>query len=448
MTSEAKAKRETLRSLPAVEILARRIEGVPHSLAIAASRFEIEALRRRINADEAVDLNELTVAAIKRARKMASSSLRPVINATGVILHTNLGRAPLAVEAAEAAALAAASYTTLEYDLENGERGSRHTHIEAELCGLSGAKAAFAVNNNAAAVMLALASLGGGEVIVSRGQLIEIGGSFRIPEILEQSGLTMVEVGTTNRTRVADYERAITADTAALLRVHQSNFRTVGFTEEVALAELCLLGRRHMLPVIDDLGSGALAPIADEPTLPASVDAGATLVCASADKLLGGPQAGLIVGDVEAVDRCRRHPLARALRLDKMQLAALEVTLRLHRSGEQSAIPVPAMLGRSQKALKELAAALAQGIGEAGSVIEGCSRPGGGSLPELELRGPVCAVDGGAIGADGLATALRAGSPPVIARISDGRVLLDPRTIAEADIELVYRAVVLALKST
>lgn len=436
-----------LRSLPSVEVLADRATDVQHGLAIAAARLEVDKLRGRILAGREVDLSEAALLSglRDRARELSTSHLRPVINATGVILHTNLGRAPLALAAAEAAALASASYTNLEYDLEVGGRGSRQAHVEGPLVRLSGAQAAMAVNNNAAATLLCLASLGGGEVIVSRGQLIEIGGSFRIPEILAQSGLTLVEVGTTNRTRLADYEHAIGPDTVALLRVHQSNFHLVGFTEEVALAELCRLGVAHGLAIIDDLGSGALEPVGEEPTVRASVEAGATLICASADKLLGGPQAGLIFGRTEALARARAHPLARVVRLDKMQLAALETTLSLWEWGPQSEIPTVAMLNASAQMLAEQASMIVDGIGARARLIEGVSRPGGGSLPALELKGPCCAVDPSPQGAERLAERLREGDPPVIARIHDGLVLLDPRTIFTADLGSVVEATRAAL---
>jgi L-seryl-tRNA(Ser) seleniumtransferase len=440
MVEASAATRELLRELPSVEVLASRASGLPHRLAVTAARLELEDLRRRLLAGEHVELGDsaLDEALLARARALTRLSLRPVINATGVILHTNLGRAPLAREAAQAAALAGASYTNLEYALDSGQRGSRQAHVETPLCELSGAEAALAVNNNAAAVLLALAALAGrGEVVVGRDQLIEIGGSFRIPEILAQSGARLVEVGTTNRTRIGDYERAIGPDTAALLRVHKSNFRTVGFVEEVSLAELCRLGAQHGLPVIDDLGSGAITSIDDEPALTESVAAGAAIVCASADKLLGGPQAGLMLGTADAIGACRRHPLARALRLDKMQLAALETTLRLHRLGDRDAVPVLAMLAATPAQLTQRAERLAEAIGERASVISAASRPGGGSLPATKLPGAACAIDPGADGADALAAALRACDPPIVARIHDGRVLLDPRTIDPLDIELV-----------
>lgn len=440
-------KEELLRRLPSVEALADRATDLPHALAVSAARLAVANARRRVLAGETVELGLPALESALRieARELSAASLRPVINATGVILHTNLGRAPLAAEAAAASALAAASYTNLEYDLEGGGRGSRNDHVEPALRELAGTEAALAVNNNAAAVLLALASLGGGEVVVSRGELVEIGGSFRIPDVLAQSGAELVEVGTTNRTRIGDYERAIGSRTAALLRVHQSNFRIEGFTEQPSLEQLCRLGVERGLTVIDDLGSGALEPIAKEPTLGSSVRAGATLICCSADKLLGGPQAGLLVGQAEAIERCRRHPLARAVRIDKMQLAALEATLRLHRFGEAGAIPTLAMLSISGAELRTRAERLAAGIGEPASIIRSTSAPGGGSLPGTELEGPACAVDPAALGADQLATRLREGDPPVLARIADGLVLLDPRTIETADLNLTARLVRSAL---
>jgi L-seryl-tRNA(Ser) seleniumtransferase len=434
---------DDLRSLPSVEILASRAPGVPRALAISAARFVLGDLRSRIRAGEKVDLGTpaLGRALAERVEALSRSSLRPVINATGVVLHTNLGRSLLAPDAAEAAALAGASYSNLEYDLESGGRGDRQVHVEPLLRELSGAEAALAVNNNAAAVLLALAALAGaGEVVVGRDQLIEIGGSFRIPEILVQAGARMVEVGTTNRTRIQDYERAIGPETATLLRVHQSNFRTVGFTQETSLRDLCRLGDTHGLPVIDDLGSGAIDPVRDEPTVTASVAAGAAVVCCSADKLLGGPQAGLLFGRRNAIECCRGHPLARALRIDKMQLAALEATLRLYLF-DTDAIPVVAMLTASPSALRERAERLADAIGERASVQEDFARAGGGSLPTVEFEGPVCTVVLAPGDADAVAADLRYGEPPVVARISHCRLVLDPRTIAAADIELVGKLV-------
>jgi L-seryl-tRNA(Ser) seleniumtransferase len=368
-----------------------------------------------------------------------------VINATGVIVHTNLGRAPLAERVREAVARAAEGYSNLELDLATGERGSRQVHVEGLLAELTGAEAALVVNNGAAAVLLAAAALAGPgrAIIVSRGQLVEIGGGFRIPEVIAQSGARLIEVGTTNRTRLADYERAVRGESAvgAIMRVHPSNFRALGFVAEVAVEELCELG----VPVIDDVGSGALAALealADEPPIRRSVAAGAALVCCSGDKLLGGPQAGLLVGRTAAVDAARAHPLARALRIDKLSLAALEATLRLYRdpAAAEREIPVLAMLAASEDELAVRAARLADGIGAAATVVRAAGKVGGGALPLLELEGPAVAV-GTERAAPRLARTLREGDPPVIARVHEGRLLLDPRTLcSDAELEAVIAA--------
>jgi L-seryl-tRNA(Ser) seleniumtransferase len=352
-----------------------------------------------------------------------------------VIIHTNLGRAPLAEVAVLAAARAARGYSNLEYDLATGARGSRQVHAEAALRELTGAEAAIVVNNCAAAVLLAGAALAAGrDLVVSRGQLVEIGGSFRIPEVVAQSGARLVEVGTTNRTRLADYERALGPDTGAVLRAHQSNFRTLGFVEDVEIEELCSLG----VPVIDDLGSGALAEgvpeLADEPGVRRSVAAGAAVVCFSGDKLLGGPQAGLMVGRADAIERCRTHPLARAVRIDKLSLAALTATLRLYLDPAAAAreIPVLRMLTAPESQLERRATAMRDAIAAAGieaTVIRASGRAGGGALPLLELEGPVCAVDPAPLSVDELAARLRRADPPVIARAREGWLLLDPRTL-------------------
>src|SRR4051812_11558246 len=333
---------DALRSLPPVDALAARLDA-PRGLAVAAARAVLAERRAELlaGADDAADL-------AARARDwIARVSLRRVLNATGVIVHTNLGRAPLAAAAREAVARVAEGYSNLELDLEAGARGSRHAHVSDLLRELTRAEAALAVNNGAGAALLAAAALAGPgrAVVVSRGQLVEIGGGFRVPEVIAQAGARLVEVGTTNRTRLADYERALTADTGAILRVHPSNFRQLGFVEDVAVEALCGLG----VPVIDDVGSGALGDLHDEPPVRRSVAAGTALVCFSGDKLLGGPQAGLLVGRAAAVEAARRHPLARALRIDKLSLAALEATLRLHRDAP-AGIPVLAMLAASPAA--------------------------------------------------------------------------------------------------
>jgi L-seryl-tRNA(Ser) seleniumtransferase len=387
-----------------------------------------------------------------RAAEAVRPRLRRVLNATGVIVHTNLGRAPLARPAVEAVARLAEGYSNLEYDLAEGRRGSRQSHVEGLLCELTGADAALAVNNCAAAVLLGAAVLASGrELVVSRGQLVEIGGSFRIPEVVEQSRARLVEVGTTNRTRLSDYRGAIRAETGAILRVHQSNFRAVGFVEDVEVEALCGLG----VPVMDDVGSGRLAQgiplLEDEPSVHRSVAAGCALVSFSGDKLLGGPQAGLIVGRAGPIESCRSHPLARAMRIDKLSLAALEATLRIYLDPElaRAELPVLRFLEAELDELAVRAEALRSSLAEGGVVAElttATAKVGGGALPLLELPGPVCALDPAPLSAAELAHRLRLGDPPLLGRIQDGRLLLDPRTLADAELAHASRAVVAALR--
>jgi L-seryl-tRNA(Ser) seleniumtransferase len=437
-----------LRELPAVHELAAALDA-PHALAVQAARSAIDeqraAIRERRAASGAdpvaADPVELAQAHLER---LLRPSLRHVLNATGVIVHTNLGRAPLPQAAIDAVTSAAGGYSNLELDLDQGTRGSRHAHVEALLRELTGAEAAIVVNNGAGAVLLAAAALAGPgkPIIVSRGQLVEIGGGFRIPDVIAQSGSELREVGTTNRTKLADYRRAITED-ATILRVHQSNFRTLGFVEEVAVDELTALG----VPVIDDVGSGVLADasgipaLGDEPSLKRSVAAGAALVCCSGDKLLGGPQAGILIGANQAIAAARSHPLARALRLDKLSLAALEATLRVYREPERARaeIPVLAMLDASEETLDARATVLREQIGDRATLARASAKVGGGALPLLELEGPVVAVD--VRDPADLAARLRAAEPPVIARIHDGRLLLDPRTLTDAEAAAVATAV-------
>jgi L-seryl-tRNA(Ser) seleniumtransferase len=418
---------------------------VPKTVAVRAARAAIAEAR------EAVMAGRAPVGVEVRARELAEASAQPslrgVLNATGVIVHTNLGRAPLPAEALQAVMAAAAGYSNLEYDLEDGARGSRQAHVEELVAEVTGAETALVVNNCAAAVLLAAAALADGrELVVSRGQLVEIGDSFRIPEVVNRSGARLREVGTTNRTRRADYEAVIGPDTGAVLRVHQSNFRTLGFVEEPSIEELCGLG----VPVIDDVGSGALAEgvpeLADEPPVRRSVAAGVALVCFSGDKLLGGPQAGLMAGQAEAIDRCRRHPLARALRIDKLSLAALEAVLRLYRDGGAGAIPVLRMLTAEEPELAARAARMQELVGGAARVIQASAKVGGGALPLVELSGPVCAVDPGGLGAGRLAARLRAGDPPVVGRTRDGWLLLDPRTLSDAEADEAARAAAAAMR--
>ena len=383
--------------------------------------------------DDPGDLVAATLAELASARR---PSLRRVLNATGVLVHTNLGRAPLAQAALDRVVEVGAGYSNLEYDLDLGARGSRQDHCAALLRRIVGAEASLVVNNNAAAVMLALAALAEGrEVIVSRGELIEIGDGFRIPDVLTRSGARLVEVGTTNRTRVVDYERAIGPETAAILRVHQANFRVVGFTEQPALAELALVAGGSGIPLVDDLGSGALWAVGDESTPAASLAAGADLVCFSGDKLLGGPQAGILVGRADLIERLRRHPLQRALRADKLTLAALEGTLVLALDPERarSEIPVLRMLAEPAGAVRERAERLAGLVG--GEVEETIARVGGGALPLAELASFACAVE------EELFDPLRAGNPPVVGIVRDGRLLLDVRALADAEIDEVGGAV-------
>jgi L-seryl-tRNA(Ser) seleniumtransferase len=437
-------------SLPSVEELASSMDGVPHAVAVTAAREAIAAARTTLLAGGGA--GDIRADALAHAREVLEPSLRRVLNATGVIVHTNLGRAPLATAAVDAVRDAAAGYSTLEYDVAAGSRGSRHAHVEGLLRSLTGAEAAIAVNNCASAVLLAAAALAGGrELVVSRGQLVEIGGSFRIPDVVSQSGARLVEVGTTNRTRLADYERAFSAETGAVMRAHQSNFRTVGFVEEVEIEELCAAAADVGVPVIDDVGSGALAErlpeLSDEPPVRRSVAAGCAVTCFSGDKLLGGPQAGLMVGSADAIALCRAHPLARAVRIDKLSLAALEATLRLYLDPARALreIPVLRMLAAGEEELRERADAMCSLVGEPARVIVASGKVGGGALPLLELEGPVCAVDPGAVGLDELARRLRAADPPVIARAHEGWLLLDPRTLDDDEARTAASSVATAL---
>ncbi len=430
----------TLRDLPSIDSLLQHPDGaslrreIGHELAVEALRLEVERARAALGQGQAPpappDL-------IRQARRWASDrvapGLRPVINASGVILHTNLGRAVLSRSAQQALLAAAAGYSTLEYDLERGERGQRQAHLEALLTQLTGAEAALVVNNNAAAVLLALTALARDrEVVISRSQLIEIGGGFRIPEVLAQSGARLVEVGTTNRTHRRDIEDALHPQTALLLRAHASNFKLIGFTSAPSLSELVEIGRAGGVPVLDDIGSGALLDTAGfglghEPTVQESLQAGAALVAFSGDKLLGGPQAGILVGEERWIKPLRTHPLARAVRADKLCLAALHATLVHYAQGEApQAIPVWRMIATPVDSLRARAEAWARELGE-GAVEEARSTVGGGSLPEETL--PTWCLTLRADHLDAFAAALRRGAPPVVARIEADRLWLDPRTV-------------------
>ena len=414
----------------------------PRPLLVSAARSALARAREELQAGaEPGDLVERVESELAAAR---GARLRRAINATGVIIHTNLGRAPLALEALERVNAVAGGYSNLEYDLGEGGRGSRQDHAAPILRRLTGAEAALVVNNNAAAVLLALAALAEGrEVLVSRGELIEIGDGFRIPDVLARSGARLREVGTTNRTRAGDYDRAIGPETALLLRVHQSNFRVVGFTEQPRLADLARVARAHGLPLVDDLGSGALFAsssllLGDEPTARESLEVGADLVCFSGDKLLGGPQAGIIVGRAELVERLRRHPLQRALRADKLTLAALEATLALYLDPELAAreVPVLRMLAEPVETVRARAQRLADLVG--GDVEPTVGRVGGGALPLTELPSFACAVE------EELAPRLRETDPPVIGVVRDGRCLLDCRTLRDEELNGVAASVAAA----
>ena len=416
--------RVELRDLPSVDELAR---GSRDPLAVDAARAVLARAREEIRAGR--DPGDLAARLESELSTARAPALRRVLNATGVIVHTNLGRAPLAAAALERVAEAGRGYSNLEYDLARGARGSRQDHVTGILRRLTGAESAIVVNNNAGALLLTLAALAEGrDVLVSRGELIEIGDGFRIPDVLARSGARLVEVGTTNRTRAADYERAVAAETALLLRVHQSNFRVVGFTEQPGLADLAAVARRHGLPLLDDLGSGALLELSDEPTAQASLAAGADLVCFSGDKLLGGPQAGIVVGREDLIERLRRHPLHRALRADKLGLAALEGTLLLYLEPERAVreVPVLRMLKEDPSGVRARAERLAAAVG--GDVEETVARVGGGALPLAELPSFACSVE------ESLAASLRAHDPAVVGIVRDGRLLLDCRTLGDEEL--------------
>lgn len=439
---------DSFRALPSVDELSQNhnLRGyerrVGRAVVLDAIRAALDAARADIRAGKPAPMSAMLLDAItERIEFMVRPTLTRVLNATGVILHTNLGRAPLSQDALQAVHDAAASYANLEYDLEAGERGSRYTHAEALLKKLTGAEGALVVNNNAAAVFFILRAFAEQRaVIVSRGQLVEIGGGFRVPDVLRQSGAQMVEVGTTNRTRAADFENAINAQTAMLLHVHPSNFRVIGFTEEVSLEEMTTLAHKHHLLAVDDLGSGALLDtaaygLAHEPMPQESLRAGADLVAFSGDKLLGGPQAGIIVGKQEYIARLKNHPLARALRVDKLTLSALQATL-LHylKNNAEQKIPIWQMIAAKPATLDTRAnawRARLQKCGLEARVVDTLSTVGGGSLPGETLPTRAVALDVAA--PDGFVKTLRENNPPIIARIENDAVLLDPRTILPHD---------------
>jgi L-seryl-tRNA(Ser) seleniumtransferase len=449
---------------PAVQVLGREHA---HDVIVGTVRAELSEARRRLAQGKAIDgqaeLEAIARRVVERLGRELRPKLRPVINATGIVLHTNLGRAPVAEEAARAAYQAARGYLNLELDLDSGKRSSRQNAIRDWVCRLTGAESATAVNNNAAATVIALRALcHGREVIISRGQLIEIGGSFRIPEIMAVSGAVLREVGTTNITRLADFERAIGPATAALMQVHTSNYRVTGFTRSVPLADLVALGSKHHLPVIDDIGSGALIDFGrfgftGEPVARDSIAAGADLVLFSGDKLLGGPQAGILAGRKEFIHKIEKDPLMRAFRLDKMTLAALEATLRLYLNEERALREIPGLrlLGTPLGELRRRAEALAgrlrllPGLASV-SVAEDTAYVGGGSLPDQAMKTWVVEVAAADCSDADLACRLRLGEPAVVGRLRDGKFILDLRTIfadqEDALVEAVQRATTAGLR--
>jgi L-seryl-tRNA(Ser) seleniumtransferase len=436
------------RALPSVSRLLahRRVRALssrlPDSTLTELVRQQLDDARRAIaDGHECPSTAALVESVLSCAELLTRPSLRPVINATGVIIHTNLGRAPLSRDAMTAMEAASRGYSNLEFDLEEGERGSRYAHLETLLCQITGAEAALAVNNNAAAVLLALTALAQGrEVIISRGQAVEIGGGFRIPEVLRQSGAHLVEVGTTNRTYLRDYEAAITENTAALMRIHASNFRVVGFVESTPIEEMARLAHQRELLLLDDLGSGCLLDtaqfgLAPEPTVQESIAATADLSFFSGDKLLGGPQAGIIVGREDLVTRLRRHPLARALRMDKGSIAALAATAIHYLRGEPlQKVPVWQMISMPLSTIQRRARRWARDIGPSARLLHSRSMVGGGSLPEEGLPTRVVAIAAPAkTSAAEIARRLRRSDPPVVARIERDHLLLDPRTVSPED---------------
>ncbi len=444
---------EQLKRIPQVQKLlespaaAALIETYSQQRVVETIRASLDTLRAEILSGDASFSVEALFERVTQALEASHRpSLRRVINATGVAIHTNLGRSPLAEEAIEAIRVTAWGYSNLEFDLDTGKRGSRHSHVEDLLCSLTGAEAAVTVNNNAAAVMLAVNTLAlGSELIVSRGELVEIGGSFRIPDVISRSGGTLVEVGSTNRTRIADYETAITEDTRLFLKVHPSNFRMVGFTEETSREELVALGKQRGIPVVEDVGSGALVDLTryglpSEPSVQEVLNSGVDVVTFSGDKLLGGPQAGILVGKHGPIEKMKKNPLMRALRMGKLSLAALEGTLRLYLHEDRLAerLPLLRMLTTDHDALQDRAQAFRDSAASldrvTAEVLDDEGFSGGGSLPGQAMPTKVVAVAVQGLSPNALLDALRASDPPVIARIFEDRVRLDLRTVRDSEV--------------
>jgi len=463
----SESKQALLRRLPGVDALLEVVYAktlfpdIPKNIITKAVRDVINRYRNEILAapeqfNESALSEAPLLAQVKEAVESAMRlNLDRLINATGVVVHTNLGRSMLSREALAHMQSVAGRYSNLEFDLAAGKRGSRYSLVEDLICEISGAESAMVVNNNAAAVLLSLDTVARHkEVIVSRGELVEIGGSFRIPDVMAKSGATLKEIGTTNRTHLSDYQKAISEDTGLLLKVHTSNFQIVGFTRAASLAELVELGERHHLPVMEDLGSGTFIDFSKyglmkEPTVQESVAAGVDIVTFSGDKLLGGPQAGIIVGKTPIIDQIKQNPLTRALRIDKLTLAALESTLRAYRDESQAVknIPTLQMLSASNQEIEEKAGKLKSMIETASGsrirpeIVSASSRAGGGSLPLLELPSKCVAVRSKALTAESLGTRLRHYKPPVIARIVDDQLLMDMRTVQSDELEIIATAI-------
>lgn len=465
---EEKDRQRYLRMLPSVDKILQQdqvkdlFEEYPRWLVVKTAQLVMEEERRWILTSDLNSLSGYSTIIEKFSMKVseeisivAGLSLRRAINVTGVVVHTNLGRSLLNTEVLQNLATIASHFSNLEYDLEEGVRGSRYSHVEDILCKLTGTEAALVVNNNAGAVLLTLSTMASGrDVIVSRGQLVEIGGSFRIPDVMRNSGARLVEVGTTNKTHLRDYRKAITEDTSLLLKVHTSNFQIVGFTSEVKLEDLVKLGREHSLPVMEDLGSGCLVDLSKfgltrEPTVQEAVRTGVDVVTFSGDKLLGGPQAGIILGKKEVIEKIRENPLNRALRIDKLTLAALESTLRLYMEGEAvlEKIPTLRMLTLAPGEIESRAKRLYNGLKKESSgtflaeIRDDNSRVGGGALPLQGLPTKAIAIKPVYVSVESLEESLRRYDPPIIARIDDGRLLMDVRTLQEGESEIVEEAI-------
>ena len=461
-----KNKQAQLKQIPGVDRIleygtqGKQFEDVPKSVLLPAIRQAIDALRTAaLNAPTPLDAGRFSMAALVEAaldsaRRAMELNLKRTVNATGVVVHTNLGRSLLSSRVLENLKTISSRYSNLEFDLEKGRRGSRYSAVEGILCELSGAPAAMVVNNNAAAVLLCLDTLARGrEVVVSRGELVEIGGAFRIPDVMAKSGALLKEVGTTNRTHPRDYENAIGEQTGLLLKAHTSNYSIVGFTKAVSLADLVSIGRKHDLPVMEDLGSGTFVDFSKygllkEPTVQEALESGVDVVTFSGDKLLGGPQAGIILGSKQHIDRIKANPLTRALRIDKMTLAALEATLQLYRDERRAVeqIPTLAMLTMPLKAIEARAAELKSrldalsGAGLTVELMEAASRAGGGSLPLLNLPSCCVGVQIEGTSANGIERWMRNGKPPVIGRIENDRFVMDPRTLQEEELDVIEKA--------